>query len=155
MFITWYIKQTPSAYLRGQRCPSCYGCKKLTSTEFIDKAIIIHGDKYDYSHVQYVNSQTKVKILCKEHCIFYQTPNKHMSGKGCKECGFISSSLKQRFTLNLFVNKCTQVHKDRYLYNNVIYFNNRTKIKIICRDNGEFEQTPYDHLSGYGCQICG
>lgn len=65
--------------------------KKLTKEEWIEKAEKIHGKGiYDYSEVEYKNAQTKVKIRCNS-CgnIFYQTPNNHLSGKGCKECGII------------------------------------------------------------------
>ena len=48
---------------------------KLTTKKFIDKAKNIHKDKYDYSLVEYINSKTKVKIICKEHTVFEQKPN--------------------------------------------------------------------------------
>lgn len=51
---------------------------KLTTEEFIKRAKEVHGDKYDYSFVEYVNSSTKVKIICPKHGIFEQTPNKHL-----------------------------------------------------------------------------
>ena len=59
----------------------------MTTEEFIHKAQAVHGDKYDYSHVAYVNTQTKVRIICPIHGEFLQTPNKHLRGYGCHECG--------------------------------------------------------------------
>lgn len=61
--------------------------KKLTTEEFIKKAREVHGDKYDYSKVEYVNSKEKVTIICPEHGEFLQSPQKHLSGQGCIKCG--------------------------------------------------------------------
>lgn len=60
--------------------------KKLTQEEFISKAIAIHSDKYNYSKVEYVNSQTKVCIICPIHGEFWQRPSLHLRGKGCRKC---------------------------------------------------------------------
>ena len=62
---------------------------------FIEKARKVHGDKYDYSKVEYVNSHTKICIICPEHGEFWQTPNNHLCGKGCNECGKRIVSLKK------------------------------------------------------------
>lgn len=63
-------------------------CKKLTTEEFIKKAVEIHGDKYDYSNVHYVNAKTKVKIICTIHGEFLQEPSNHLQGQGCKACRY-------------------------------------------------------------------
>ena len=55
---------------------------------FIQKARKIHGDKYDYSKVEYINSRTPILIICPIHGQFYQLPKKHLLGQGCKECGY-------------------------------------------------------------------
>lgn len=59
---------------------------RKTKTEFIEEAKVIHGDKYDYSKVEYVNNHTKVCIICSEHGEFWQTPNNHLSHHGCPKC---------------------------------------------------------------------
>lgn len=69
--------------------------KRLTTGEFIEKARKVHGDKYDYSNVEYVNSNTKVRIICTQHGEFLQKPNDHLSGKGCKWCGY--DSIKKEY----------------------------------------------------------
>jgi hypothetical protein len=53
---------------------------------FITKAKAIHGDLYNYSLVDYINSKTKVKIICSKHGVFEQTPSDHLGGHGCKAC---------------------------------------------------------------------
>jgi rubrerythrin len=78
--------QTPNSHLKGRGCPICGGTKKSTKEDFIIKAKQVHGDKYDYSKVVYVNNQIKVCIICPIHGEFYQTPKNHLSGQGCPKC---------------------------------------------------------------------
>ena len=78
-----------------QNCPKCKEKDKYITTEgFICKANILHN-KYDYSETQYVNSKTNVNIKCKEHGIFEQIPNDHLSGKGCPKCGLIYNKMEE------------------------------------------------------------
>ena len=78
--------QKPGIHLRGYGCPICGGSKRLTNEEFIKKAKLVHEDKYDYSKVNYINTSTKVCIICPEHGEFWQTPNNHLFGAGCPTC---------------------------------------------------------------------
>lgn len=55
--------------------------KELT-TKFIEKSIKIHGNKYDYSLVDYIDNKTKIKIICSIHGCFEQTPGIHLRGSG-------------------------------------------------------------------------
>ena len=59
----------------------------MTREEFIAKAREVHGDKYDYSKVEYVNNRTKVCIICPEDGEFFQLPGQHLKGHGCIKCG--------------------------------------------------------------------
>jgi len=124
--------------------------KKLTTDEFISKANIVHNNKYDYSLVEYINSYTKVKIICPDHGIFEQQPNNHISGKGCNIC-VISKRLS---TIEYVISKANIIHNNKYDYSLVEYVNGYTKIKIICPEHGMFEQIPNIHLNGNGCSIC-
>jgi hypothetical protein len=117
---------------------------------FIEKAKLIHGGKYDYSLVEYVNNKTKVKILCPEHGVFEQRPNDHLSKCGCSKC-----INKFRLNTNTFIEKAKLIHGGKYDYSLVEYVNGKTKVKIICYIHGEFEQTPDKHLnSKQGCSHC-
>lgn len=78
--------QRAKVHYRGYGCPICGGSKRLTNEEFIEKAKLIHEDKYDYSKVNYINTSTKVCIICPEHGEFWQTPNNHLFGAGCPVC---------------------------------------------------------------------
>ena len=79
--------QTPNDHLTGYGCPKCGGTSKLSTDEFIEKAKIIHGDKYGYEKTDYTNSHINVTITCPFHGDFTQQPNNHLDGKGCKKCG--------------------------------------------------------------------
>lgn len=79
--------QTPSGHLSGKGCPKCYKeSRSSTTEEFINKAREIHGNKYDYSKVNYVNAYTKVCIICPKHGEFWQIPANHLNGHGCPNC---------------------------------------------------------------------
>ena len=141
--------QTPSSHLRGAGCAKCSGCVKLNTNDFIIKAREIHGDKYDYSKVEYVNTKTKVSIICTEHGEFWQTPNGHLSGAGCPKCGG-----SYKYNNNDFITKAKEIHGDKYDYSKAEYVNAYTKVCIICPEHGEFWQDPTNHLSGKGCPNC-
>ena len=70
--------------------------KKKTKEEFIEDAIKVHGNKFDYSKVKYINSKTKVCIICPEHGEFWQLPYNHLQGKGCPKCANIATGNKLR-----------------------------------------------------------
>lgn len=142
--------QTPNGHLSGKGCPEC-GSNKSNTEEFIKKAKAVHGDnKYDYSKVKYINSKTKVEIICPEHGSFWQEPTSHLFGCGCPRC-------RHNFKLNTedFIAKARKVHKDKYDYSQADYINSSTPVDIICPVHGLFTQTPTDHLSGRGCRECG
>ena len=71
-----------------------------TTEQFIKEANIIHSNKYNYSKVIYINSHTKVCIICPEHGEFWQTPSNHLQGKGCPKCKFDILTNKNRKTKN-------------------------------------------------------
>lgn len=130
--------------------------KKLTKEEFIQKARIVHKDKYNYSLVDYVNNNTKVKIICPEHGEFEQTPKNHMKGRGCLVCGAYASAAHKKDDKESFVNKAKEVHGNKYNYNFVEYVNSRQHVFILCNTcDFMFSQHPKGHLRGRGCPRCG
>ena len=131
--------------------------KKQTREEFIEKAKIIHGNKYDYSQVVYVNSLTNVKILCKE-CgnIFKQRPGDHINKKyGCPKCGrkHVGKVLAdlQKKTTEQFITEAIELFGNTFDYSKVKYINNKTPVEIICKKHGTFWQRPDPHLK----DLCG
>ncbi len=129
----------------------------LTTKEFIERAREVHGDRYDYSLVKYVNYRTKIKIICSQHGEFEQSPGDHYSqGSGCLACGRVATTNANTFDTSQFIERAREVHGDRYDYSLVKYVNTNTNIKIICSQHGEFTQRPDSHTSfGSGCPICG
>ena len=123
---------------------------KQTKEEFIIKSIRVHGDKYDYSNVEYNNNHTEINIICKEHGNFTQTPQGHLSGRGCKKC-----SGKYKYSTEEWIIMAKEMHGDKYDYSKSIYNDANTKINIICKKHGEFQQTPRVHLRPNGCNKCG
>ena len=128
---------------------------KYTTKDFIGLAKLKHEDKYIYSEVEYVNSKTKVKIICKEHGSFLQQPNKHLTGDGCIHCGHLKSANAKRKGVKTFINEANKVHKFFYDYSLSKYISTHTKIMIICPKHGQFLQSPANHLRGIGCMECG
>ena len=128
--------------------------KKLTTGEFISKSKLIHGDKYDYSKVEYVNNHSKVCIICPEHGEFWQSPEKHLIGQGCVKCSYIERNVKKTDTVEKFIQKSKKIHGNKYDYSKVNYVNTNTKVCIICPKHGEFLITPNNHLRGKGCPKC-
>ena len=126
-----------------------------TQKQIIEKFKAIHGNKYDYSKVEFKKTTVKVCIICPEHGEFWQEPHAHLKGRGCPKCGIISRVKTKTSNTEEFVKKAFLVHGDKYDYSKVNYINNRVKIEIICPEHGSFFQDPHGHLQGYGCPKCG
>ena len=142
------FSQTPDNHVSNKRgCPRCAG-KNLSLKERIDALKKVHGDRYDYSLVEYTSARSKIKIICPLHGVFEQTYDGHLHGKGCLKCKNRNLSLKER------ISAFRDVHGDKYDYSLVEYKNPTTKVKIICPEHGVFEHTPNAHLNGQGCPDC-
>lgn len=86
-----YFEQLPYNHLKGKGCPKCAiensSIRYMHSNEeVLRKFKKVHGDRYDYSLVEYNGCKNKVKIICKSHGIFKQDANAHAVGKGCDKC---------------------------------------------------------------------
>ena len=129
--------------------------KKLTREEFVERARKVHGDKYDYSKVEYKSSADKVEIICPAHGSFWQSPLKHLAGQGCPTCGrerFINS---RRLTTEKFIEKARVIHGDKYDYSRVDYKNCDSNVEIVCPIHGPFFQAPTVHIHlKCGCPHC-
>ena len=138
----------------------CAKCKidekiKINKEVFIETSKKVHGDKYDYSKVEYVNKNTNVCIICPEHGEFWQIPHNHKRGAGCPKCSNENNTIKKRLPVETFIKKSSEIHGDKYNYSKVKYVNTNTVVSIICPEHGEFWQTPSCHMIGQGCPKCG
>ena len=151
--------QRASHHTSGSGCPDCGNIqsgivKRLSIDKFIKLANALHGDKYDYSLVDYKTNRTKVKIICKSHGVFLQEPDSHLSGRGCNLCGYNTSQSKNTSTLEFVLDRFREAHGDKYDYSNMQYVNSTAKVEIICKTHGTFWQVPNAHKAGKGCQAC-
>lgn len=128
--------------------------KKLTKEEFIKRSNNIHGGKYDYSKVEYVNNSTKVCIICHRHGEFLQVPSMHMKGIGCPKCGVEKRSKNSTMTTLDFIREAKLKHGEKYSYYHTEYQGCYGKVLITCPIHGDFEQAAYSHLNGHGCPKC-
>lgn len=129
--------------------------KKKTTEQFIEDARKVHGDKYDYSKSIYVDSRTKVEIICPIHGVFWQLPNTHLRGANCKACSIEHKSKERCYTTEYFIEQAKSVHENKYSYEHTVYQKCNIKVIITCPIHGDFEQTPTCHLQGQGCPKCG
>lgn len=129
-----------------------YRPTKLSTKEFIERSKLIHGDKYDYSKVEYENSRTKVEIICPIHGSFFQKASDHIhNNTGCVKCGHD----KKRKEPSVFLNKAKKIHNNKYNYSKVEYKSVNHEVIIGCPIHGYFKMTPRNHLRSYGCSKCG
>lgn len=147
--------------LLGQGCKKCR-YEKMAETrttkfkDFILKANKIYGTSlYDYSESNYVNMNTKIKIKCLKHGVyFYQEPSKHLIGTGCEHCEMESRIKSRTMTTEEFIVRAREIHGNKYGYSKTQYKHHSVPVNIICKKHGEFLQKPIKHLSGHGCPIC-
>ena len=126
----------------------------LTTEIFIQRAIAIHGNAYDYSRTIFNKSSKKLCIICKKHGEFWQLPHNHLAGYGCQKCKGEKSRIKQQYSLENFIILANKKHGNFYDYSKSDYINNKTHMTIICPVHGEFSQIPSSHLAGKGCKKC-
>ena len=143
------FEQRPSSHRKGAGCPACGGNKKLITQDVIKEFKKVHGDKYDYSKVEFKNSHAKVRIVCKKHGEFMQVVHSHRKGAGCPKCFGRGLSTEE------IIKEFKKVHGDKYDYSKVKYSNIKTPILIICKIHGKFSQIPDLHKQGGGCPRCG
>lgn len=127
--------------------------KKYTTEEFIEKAIKVHGIKYDYSKVSYEGANKKICLICKKHGEFYQEAYSHLRGCGCKECGNIGHPAIKHED---FLKRANIKFNNKFDYSKSVFKVGTDLITIVCPTHGEFKQSPSQHLqTKYGCPKCG
>jgi hypothetical protein len=83
-----FFSQRPNDHMMGRGCSKCSNSCKSNTKDFIKKSKLIHGNKYNYSKVNYKNAYTPVILICKKHGEFLQKPNGHLSKEGCRKCAY-------------------------------------------------------------------
>lgn len=137
--------QEAASHLSGVGCPKCKGGVELSTEEYIDKLRQVHGNKYDYSKVNYVNAKTKINIICSRHGVFSQLPYQHLKGQGCPKC---KSSKLENLLIRLFDKKGLRytyqykVKNDKTLYCDFLLNDYDTVIE--CQGEQHFIPTSFD-----------
>ncbi|MCD8206614.1 MAG: hypothetical protein LUD72_01610 [Bacteroidales bacterium] len=151
-----YFEQRPDHHKDGHGCMLCSGRAKHTRESFEAEARKIHGDKYGYEGVEYINAHTPIKIYCRtceKH--FTQFPTTHLGGAGCPACAAKRTASILSLTKEQFIERAREVHGDKFNYDDVVYVNNHTHITLVCPDCGAtWRIMPHNHLRGRGCPVC-
>jgi hypothetical protein len=130
--------------------------KRLDTNTFIRRSREKHNDFYDYSESSYINSETKLTVICPYHGEFTPWPLAHIKGSGCPECGLIKNTKARTKTTEQFVSEAIAKHGNKYDYSLVQFNSVKDKVKIACPLHGVFEQEASAHLhSSQGCPKCG
>ena len=138
-----------------QGCKFCsHQSYSSNDEEFIKKANKVHGNKYDYSKVNYKNNKEKICIICETHGEFYVRPDNHLHGSGCPKCACERTHVQQKWTTEKFINEAIKINGNQYDYSKVVYNGTTQKVCIICPKHGDFWVTPTNHLRGHGCPVC-
>lgn len=110
----------------------------------------VHGNKYDYNKSTYNGSQHKMIIYCNTcGCDFEQTPNKHLLGRGCPNCGKTKLWTKEEF-----IKAVEEKFPNQFTFENTVYVNQRTNLIVTCKKHGDIEVNPRTFLTGCGCKYC-
>lgn len=134
---------------------------KIKTNEWIKQANLKFNNKFDYSKVELVNSDTRVTIICPEHGEFKMIKRTHLNSEyGCIECMKIGKELKhqQRYVIDIeeWKKRCNLKFNNKFDYSKVESKKVTDKIIIICPDHGEIESTrEYHEVSATGCKYCG
>lgn len=146
--------QTPYGHLASKSggCGKCNPVGKGCSNNdiFINKSILLHGDKYSYDLVDYISSNKKVTIVCNIHGRFMITPNSHLNGRGCRKCAG-----NHKYEISELISIFNKKYYNKYEYDFSDYKNIKSRVKVKCPNHSYFETSAELLLNGYGCSSCG
>jgi Zn finger protein HypA/HybF involved in hydrogenase expression len=149
------FEQSASDHMNKYGCPKCGITKRAeknrkNTSDFLEKAKEVHGDRYDYTKTIYTKANAPVVITCKEHGDFTQKASCHVNQKqGCPVCGGVYGK-----TTETFIKDAIKIHGEKYDYSETGYTGALQKLTIICPTHGRFSQIASNHLQGSGCPSC-
>ncbi len=140
---------------KGTGCPKCGGSQKKTTSEFVDKAKLVHGENYDYSFVSYTNAHTNIKIVCTKHGSFKQSPTAHLSGQGCPKCGQDLITNKLKLNINELNKRLYEKSNGMVTVDSETYIAANKAANFICKKHGEFRRLANSVIYGkHPCLAC-
>lgn len=131
--------------------------RRLTTAEFVAKALKKHKGYYSYPLAEYKTGKDQIIVTCPVHGNFSMMAEGHLYGQGCRACGYARNGKKKKESREDFIAEAVAVHGDFYDYSLVPVEmpGNRSKVPIICPIHGRFLQAPMNHKQGKGCRKCG
>jgi hypothetical protein len=144
--------QLPNSHKKSG-CMDCGKINRSNKYNIIEKFNSIHNNFYDYSDINYINNNTKVKIKCPigGHGEFYQSPKIHLNGGGCNKCHIDS----RKIDINEIINRGNMIHNNFYDYSMLKFNKIMDKVIIICPTHGTFSQILNNHINNkQGCMEC-
>lgn len=145
----YFTLRAENHYLKsiGYGCPRCGG-RIVTTDDFIERANIIHNNKYGYALTKFNGMKSNVTVTCQKHGNFEIVAMRHLRGIGCPQCNVRSTDTES------FIKKARMRHGDMYDYSKVDYKGSHVKVCIVCPEHGEFWQNPHNHINGSHCPEC-
>lgn len=132
-------------HCKGQGCPRCGGTGTYKTTEYIEKAKKVHGNKYDYTKTNYEKQNKKLTITCRKHGDFIQLASNHLTGAGCPVCKESRAEKRTRLHLASLNIKYKQQHRFSKCRNKyplpfdfIVFHNNRLHA-IECQGRQHYE----------------
>lgn len=151
------FSQVFSSHLEGRGCPKCFNEGQTKAYQaWLQDFARVHNGRYTYPNTinEPINAKTKIAIICDTHGEFLQSLDSHSRGSACPVCALEvlwASRVKSHAEWLLdFQN----AHGDKYTYLSDEILGSNTKITIVCKEHGEFTQTPHSHCNGNGCPAC-
>lgn len=126
-----------------------WSTKRLTISQVIEKANLVHNHKYKYTLDYYKNNQDLITAICETHGEFRIKIRDHLRGYGCGQC-----CISHKDTLESFIRKANIKHNYFYKYDKAIYINSKIKLIITCPIHGDFLMAPASHIRGGKCPKC-
>lgn len=161
----WFKMSYQGHVLRERGCSKCsgrisrHGSRRMTTEEFVARAVEVHGQKYSYDKTEYKGAKERITISCIKHSDFSQSASDHLSGYGCQKCGTegrraVSKAEAER-SAAAFVKNANAIHGNgKYDYSRASYENSKSMLEIGCSLHGWYRQRASHHLSGHGCDKC-
>lgn len=144
------FSQLAAVHLLGHGCPNCVGVAKLSTAEFINRAVGVHGNLYSYDRSIYTLIKNKITVTCKIHGDYDVIAADHLNGSICGKC----SGHKPPSTTE-FIERAKTLHGSKYTYEKTHYTKSHDKVVITCPVHGDFTQKAYSHYpNGRGCPKC-
>lgn len=128
---------------------------KITQEEFIRRAKVVHGEKYDLTQSVYQSYNKSVAVECKKHGVFHVRAGHFLNGVGCPKCGYATTGKALQLSREEFIERLKALFGDAYDYSLVEYGGYKAPVKLICPEHGVFEKQAGMLLAGKGCKQCG